>query len=103
MSALVGRRVVLAMAGTGLVFGFEQETKAIVSFPGSEAMDQPAYDPTIWCRIDGDGTVTVHIIRAEMGQHIGTALARILAEELEADWNRVRIEQATATRNGVRW
>ena len=38
-----------------------------------------------------DGIVTVNIIRAEMGQHIGTALARILADELEADWRKVRI------------
>ena len=35
--------------------------------------------------------VTVNIIRAEMGQHVGTALARILADELEADWDKVRI------------
>src|SRR4030095_11028452 len=34
---------------------------------------------------------SVNIIRAEMGQHIGTALARIVADELEADWNSVRI------------
>ena len=35
---------------------------------------------------------TVNVIRAEMGQHIGTALARILADELEADWAKVRID-----------
>jgi isoquinoline 1-oxidoreductase subunit beta len=91
--ALVPRRVVLAMMGTGFVFGFAREMEAAVSFPCAEAPGLPAYDPTIWCRIDGDGSVTVHIIRAEMGQHIGTALARMLAEELEADWSRVRIEQ----------
>ncbi len=34
--------------------------------------------------------MTVNIIRAEMGQHVGTALARIVAEELEADWDKVR-------------
>ena len=38
-----------------------------------------------------DGIVTVNIIRAEMGQHVGTALARIVADELEADWSKVRI------------
>ena len=41
--------------------------------------------------IDPSGTVTVNIIRAEMGQHVGTALARIVADELEADWSKVRI------------
>ena len=35
--------------------------------------------------------VTVNIIRAEMGQHVGTALARIVADELEADWDKVRV------------
>src|ERR1700726_2299953 len=37
------------------------------------------------------GLITVNIIRAEMGQHVGTALARIVADELEADWSKVRI------------
>ena len=51
-----------------------------------------AFEPTIWYSIDRDGIVTVNIIRAEMGQHVGTALARILADELEADWDKVRID-----------
>ena len=50
------------------------------------------FDPTIWYGIDRDGIVTVNIIRAEMGQHVGTALARILADELEADWSKVRLD-----------
>jgi len=49
-----------------------------------------SYAPTIWYTIGKDGTVTVHIIRAEMGQHVGTAIARIVAEELEADWSKVK-------------
>ncbi|MGB6764576.1 molybdopterin cofactor-binding domain-containing protein [Mycobacterium sp.] len=49
------------------------------------------FEPTIWCGIDRVGAVTVNIIRAEMGQHVGTALARIVADELEADWAKVRI------------
>ena len=39
-----------------------------------------------------DGIVTVRITEAEMGQHVGTALARILAEELEVAWDDVRLE-----------
>ena len=35
--------------------------------------------------------VTVNVIRAELGQHVGTAIARIVADELEADWSKVRI------------
>jgi CO/xanthine dehydrogenase Mo-binding subunit len=49
------------------------------------------FEPTIWYGIDPSGTVTVNIIRAEMGQHVGTALARIVADELEADWRKLKI------------
>ena len=52
------------------------------------ALASDAFEPTIWYSIDSEGIVTVNIIRAEMGQHIGTALARILADELEADWDK---------------
>jgi isoquinoline 1-oxidoreductase beta subunit len=50
-----------------------------------------AFEPTIWYDIDRDGIVTVNIIRAEMGQHVGTALARIVADELDVDWASVRL------------
>ena len=50
------------------------------------------YGPTVWYDIDRQGVVTVHITRAEMGQHVGTAIARIVADELEADWSKVKID-----------
>jgi isoquinoline 1-oxidoreductase beta subunit len=86
---LLSRRgFLIGMVGAGLAFGFAP-TEAL-----SEASSESAkrFEPTIWYGIDGDGVVTVNIIRAEMGQHIGTALARILADELEADWAKVRID-----------
>ena len=81
------REFLVGMAGTALVFGFAR-ADALVN---SAAPAQSAFEPTIWYSMDRDGIVTVNIIRAEMGQHIGTALARILADELEADWRKVRI------------
>jgi CO/xanthine dehydrogenase Mo-binding subunit len=78
------------MAGALFVFGFERND----ALANDAAPVLPsAFAPTIWYSIDRDGFVTVNIIRAEMGQHIGTALARILADELEADWRQVRIVQ----------
>ncbi len=59
------------------------------------------FEPTIWYGIDPSGTVTVNIIRAEMGQHVGTALARIVADELEADWDKSGPSLSTPTRNGT--
>ena len=66
---------------------------AVFSFAGlASAAGDAAFAPKLWHRIGTDGIVSVNSIRAEMGQHVGTALARILAEELEADWRLVRID-----------
>jgi isoquinoline 1-oxidoreductase beta subunit len=55
-----------------------------------------AWDPNTALTITPDGIVTVHITKAEMGQGVGTALAQIVAEELEAEWKDVRIDYPTA-------
>jgi isoquinoline 1-oxidoreductase beta subunit len=47
-----------------------------------------------WVRIGSDGAVTLILAKSEMGQGVMTALPMILAEELEVDWAKVRIEQA---------
>ena len=54
-------------------------------------MAQKLFEPTIWYAIAPNGEISVNITKAEMGQHVGTALARIVAEELEANWADVRI------------
>ncbi|WP_111496229.1 xanthine dehydrogenase family protein molybdopterin-binding subunit [Marinobacter bohaiensis] len=51
-------------------------------------------DPNVFIRIDDDGTVTIVNHRAEMGQGIRTSLVMVAADELGADWDRVRVEQA---------
>lgn len=53
------------------------------------------FEPNKWLRIGPDGRVTLITARSEMGQGARTALAMILAEELEADWTKVAIEHAT--------
>ena len=81
------RGFLIGMSGAAAAFGFAS-TGALA---GAESAPD-AFEPTIWYSIDGNGIVTVNIIRAEMGQHVGTALGRILAEELEADWDKVRLD-----------
>ena len=76
------------MVGAGFTFGFARADAATTT---AVAAAPSAFEPTIWYSIDRDGIVSVNVIRAEMGQHVGTALARILADELEADWEKVRI------------
>lgn len=50
------------------------------------------YTPSIWFTITPDNKVTMHIVKAEMGQHIGTGLAQVIAEELEVRWEDVRLD-----------
>ena len=87
------RGFLVGMAGASLMFGFARRGATAETV-------QDGFHPTIWYSIDRDGAVTVNIIRAEMGQHIGTALARILADELEADWGKVRIVEVDSD---LRW
>jgi len=49
------------------------------------------FSPAVWFEIDGSGNTTINIAKAEMGQHVGTALARIVADELGADWSKVTL------------
>ncbi len=51
-------------------------------------------DPRIFVAIAPDGTVTVTCHRQEMGQGVRTSVAMVVADELEADWSKVRIAQA---------
>jgi CO/xanthine dehydrogenase Mo-binding subunit len=81
--------------GTSVWLGFARPGFGAFELPPSIEKNQigpsELFEPTIWYSIDRDGVVSVNIIRAEMGQHVGTALARIVADELEADWDKVRI------------
>jgi CO/xanthine dehydrogenase Mo-binding subunit len=69
---------------------------AATATPAASSTPQPPFNPNLFIRIDQDGTVNLIIHRSEMGQGVRTALAMILAEELEADWKSVHVEQADA-------
>ena len=86
------RSFLIAAIGAGVVLGYVRCGLAAVELPSSSGVTpSDLFEPTIWYGIDRSGLITVNIIRAEMGQHVGTALARIVADELEADWSKVRI------------
>jgi isoquinoline 1-oxidoreductase beta subunit len=93
MSATLPRRAFLktgALASAGLVIAFH--VPAAVRDRAEAAVDR--LEPNAWLHIDREGQVTVMIARSEMGQGVRTALPMLVAEELEADWTRVRFEQA---------
>jgi isoquinoline 1-oxidoreductase len=93
MKAELTRRAFLAStaaAGVGLTIRFP-----LTGGP-SDAAAAAQWDPSTALTITPDGIVTVHITKAEMGQGVGTALAQIVAEELEAEWKDVRIDYPIA-------
>jgi len=53
-----------------------------------------AWNPSVYLGIETDGTVIVVAHRSEMGTGIRTGLPMIVADELDADWARVKVEQA---------
>ena len=62
------------------------------STPLKTGKDQAALNG--WLKISADNTVTVVMCKSEMGQGAHTGLAMVLAEELDADWARLMIEQS---------
>ncbi|MFT5140635.1 MAG: isoquinoline 1-oxidoreductase beta subunit [Lysobacterales bacterium] len=62
---------------------------------GGDAMPGGTVDqPKLFIAINEDGSVEITVARAEMGQGIKTSLALVVAEELEADWDRCRVTLA---------
>jgi isoquinoline 1-oxidoreductase beta subunit len=91
MSPLSRREFVAAgvAAGAGLVVGFY--------LPHGGKTSKGIFSPNAYVRITPDDKITIVVARSEMGQGVRTALPMILAEELEADWKRIEIEQAGAS------
>ena len=60
--------------------------------------DKAAFHPNVFVGIETDGTVWIVAHRSEMGTVIRTTLPMVLADELDADWKRVKIDQAIGDR-----
>ena len=82
------------IAGGGLLLGFHVPAARRAAGAASASPAQAKFNS--WIRIAKDGTVTIIVGQSEMGQGIMTAIPMIIADELEAEWSKVRIEQAPA-------
>ena len=82
-------------AGASLLIGFHFPPPLATSHPPSPSPTVP-FKPNAWLEISPDGSVTIWTGRSEMGQGVRTAMPMIVAEELEADWRRVRVMQGDA-------
>jgi isoquinoline 1-oxidoreductase subunit beta len=80
---------VTSLAGGGVLFGLA------IKPPKAEAQFGPAAPPVPnnFIKIDPDGTVTIMAKDPEVGQGVKTMLPMLIAEELDADWKMVKIEQ----------
>jgi isoquinoline 1-oxidoreductase beta subunit len=105
-STLSRRHFILtaATAAGGFVIGVGAMPRAagaatVGVAPGS---DENAYSPNdidAWIAIDPDDSILIRYQRSEMGQGSMTALPMMIAEELQCDWSKVRIEYASPNRN----
>jgi isoquinoline 1-oxidoreductase beta subunit len=98
--AALSRRVVLQTGLTGgLVLAFQWPLRAAPVNEPEQQPDQPGgqFAPNAFIRIDNAGKTTLVVPQAEMGQGVYTAIAMILAEELDADYAQVVIKHAPAS------
>jgi len=79
-------------AGGGLLIGFYLPGKSQLAIAAERSAS--VFMPNAFVRIGTDERVTVIVNHSEMGQGVYTALPMLLAEELDADWNKVGFEPA---------
>ena len=84
------------LAGTGLLVGVHLPncSRHVEASHVSSENGVNMLAPNAWIRIRSDDTVTVMVNHSELGQGITTALPMIVAEELEADWSKIKVEIA---------
>lgn len=88
------RRIFLVAGGAaagGLVLGF---AGLAVSRRAPDALTDRQGALNAWVALTPDGIVTIRVNASEMGQGAQTGLAQIVADEMDADWARVRVEMA---------
>jgi isoquinoline 1-oxidoreductase subunit beta len=83
-----------AQAAGGLTLAFYVGPLPLAAQEGPAAAPKPLPDPNAFLRIAPDGTVTVVLAHAEMGQGMWTGLVMLLAEELDLDWTKLKVEHA---------
>jgi isoquinoline 1-oxidoreductase beta subunit len=83
---------IVGIAGGGLALAFYIGDRA-TAFATANSND-PTFAPNAFLRISPDGTILIYSKGPEIGQGVKTSFPMIVAEELDADWSKVRVEQA---------
>lgn len=91
-----------ALVAGGLVIAFSIPYAKRFLLPGATPDSGAGKDasklptPNAFLRIGTDNTITVMLAHSEMGQSIWTTLPMLIAEELDADWSKIKVEHAAA-------
>ena len=93
-SNLERREFLRRLAAGGLVLAVGPAgIRRLMEMPARFTAGDPL-QPSVFLSIGDDGLVTITCHRSEMGQGVRTALCMVIADELEADWTTIRLEQA---------
>ncbi len=87
-----------AVVTGGLAVGFHVP----FAFPADKKNILQGTEVNAWVVVNPDNTCVIRVARSEMGQGTHTGLLQLVAEELECDWKKVRIDQVTAGENYAR-
>ncbi|MCI0508425.1 MAG: xanthine dehydrogenase family protein molybdopterin-binding subunit [Gammaproteobacteria bacterium] len=83
-----------AGTGAGFIIGISFAGCDNNQSPGAEKTSADSFMPSAWLSISPDNTITIKIAEVDMGQGVMTALPMLIAEELEADWSKIKVEHA---------
>ena len=84
-----------ALVSGGLVIAFVVPGAKRLAVAQAPRAGRP-FAPNAFLRVGSDDSVTVLLAHSEMGQGIWTALPMLIAEELDADWSKIKVEHADA-------
>ncbi len=82
------------IGSAGLTFGIAIAGSSVTLFDA--LADAAKFEPNAWIEIGTDNTITLIAPASEMGQGAFTSLPMLIAEELDADWSRIKVVQAPA-------
>ena len=89
--------LVSAVAGGGVLIGYAATRPSRHRVANNTLAEGGERFVTSWIRLAPDNRIKVYVPHSEMGQGIHTALGQMAADEMDADWELVEIEQAPAT------